>query len=426
MHLHDPTADFIPSVQKRIYLGRNLIFLEFCVVLIFMALHFILSLNVSLYIYAGFLSITLIQFTLYHFRYYAATSFFSLISFNLAIFVVASSESHNTGLYLHFVSAGTAALAVFGYQKWIKGLFFTGLSLGLFLVLHLTDISILPYRVFTPTQERLFLVINACTMAFASVSCILLLLKINSNSEKSLLQNQLIIKQQYNELKKTNSELDRFVYSASHDLRAPLSSISGLVQLVLNSNMDSHEAYMHMIQNRVEAMDKFIGEIIDYSRNARVEVEHKPIQLKSLVCEVWETLNYFQGSDQVQFVVDMDHELTLISDPYRLKVILNNLLANSIKYADHKKDSFVKVTSQRINGVVDICIEDNGIGIHPEHHSRVFDMFYRATESSKGSGLGLFIVLEAINKMNGSIRMNSELGKGTAFTISLPSAVPTN
>lgn len=423
MLLEDP-AIYTPYTQKRIDLGRNLIALEFAVELIYILLHFLLSLNVSLYIYGGFLLITLIQFILFRFRYYAAMSFFSLLAFNLAVFAMASSESPNTGLYLHFVSTGTAAMAIYGYEEWKKALCFTGLSLGLFLTLHFTDITLLPPRVFTPSQEKLFFAINSCTTAVASVTCILLVLKVNFDSEKSLLQNQLIIERQYEELRKTNAELDRFVYSASHDLRAPLSSISGLIKLV-HVDKNSNEEYMRLIQNRVEAMDKFIGEIINFSRNARVEVERKPIRLKSMVDEIWEALNYFQGSERVKLVADFDPNLTLFSDSYRLKVILNNLLTNSIKYADCRKDSFVRISTNRIDNQIDICVEDNGIGIHPQYHSRVFDMFYRATESSDGSGLGLYIAQEAVRKLNGAIEMHSEPGIGTRFKISIPIAVPT-
>jgi signal transduction histidine kinase len=102
-------------------------------------------------------------------------------------------------------------------------------------------------------------------------------------------------------------------------------------------------------------------------------------------------------------------------------VILDNLISNSIKYYDkNKTDSFINISATENEGFINLTVEDNGIGISEEHHNRIFDMFYRATNHVKGTGLGLSIVKAALEKMGGSISLASEYGKGCKFTIKFP------
>ena len=105
----------------------------------------------------------------------------------------------------------------------------------------------------------------------------------------------------------------------------------------------------------------------------------------------------------------------------RIKVILSNLVSNAIKYQDKKKEErYSKVAIRNNNGNAHIIIEDNGIGISEKDTEKIFEMFYRATSLSKGSGLGLYIVKETIDKLNGSIEITSELNKGSLFSVHIP------
>jgi len=225
-------------------------------------------------------------------------------------------------------------------------------------------------------------------------------------------------------LAKTNTELDQFVYRTSHDLRSPLSSIMGLVEVARKA--ERHEDVMHfleLINNRAKAQDVLISEIIDYSRNARTDIRRDPVPLRQLVQEIFDLQRFNDGMDAVLLMNNVEAACCVQTDPARMKSILSNLVNNAIKYRDESKPQmFVKVNAQSTQQGLRISVADNGTGIQPEHKDKVFDMFYRATDRSKGSGLGLFIVREMVDKLNGSISLETDYTKGSTFVIDLPGA----
>lgn len=223
------------------------------------------------------------------------------------------------------------------------------------------------------------------------------------------------------QLAKINEELDRFVYSASHDMRAPLSSLLGLIYLSERStDVKEIQTYMQMMKERINTMEGFIREITDYSRNARVELTIEEIALASLVGELAQNLAHSVGKP-VRVENKIDGSLVLRTDRSRLKVIINNLISNAYKYHNlEQNDPRIIISCELNNGHANISIEDNGQGISPEHHERIFDMFFRASENSEGSGLGLYIVKETLQKLGGAIRVESSPGKGSTFTFTVP------
>ncbi|MCF6351753.1 MAG: ATP-binding protein [Cyclobacteriaceae bacterium] len=224
-------------------------------------------------------------------------------------------------------------------------------------------------------------------------------------------------------IKKINAELDQFVYSVSHDLRAPLASMLGLVNLSkLGSNLEDLKDYMLKIGQSVEKLDGFIKDILDYSRNSRTEIEAKPIVLKDLFMEIIDNIKSINNPD-IELDFYSDEPYVYNGDARRIRIIFNNIISNTIKYADYeKKQRFLKV---RIKSSVKegiIIVEDNGIGIEKASINKIFNMFYRGTDKSDGSGIGLYIVKEIIQKLNGSINIESEKGVGTKITIQIPHA----
>lgn len=225
-------------------------------------------------------------------------------------------------------------------------------------------------------------------------------------------------------LQKTNSELDRFVYSTSHDLRAPLTSVLGLIRII-EMHMPKTETKQHdrirMMKESVRKLDDFIAEILDYSRNARSEVALEPVNLESVIQNVRDNLNFMEGSKNCDFILKNEVVDDFISDTRRIKVILSNLVSNAIKYQDSKKDQcVVQISLKKSDGHVVLDIVDNGIGISDENQTKIFEMFYRATSIASGSGLGLYIVKETVDKLGGNISVQSQLGSGSTFTIKLP------
>lgn len=239
-------------------------------------------------------------------------------------------------------------------------------------------------------------------------------------NDRKKAEHEIIVKN--NELAKTNEELDRFVYSASHDMRAPLSSLLGLIHLSEKTNqLDELRLYTSMMKDRIQVMEGFIKEVTDYSRNSRLDLALTEISLPALVHEVVDNLSYSRINTKMKVAVDIESELLITTDPSRVKVILNNLVSNAYKY--HREDiddPFIRITAHQNADKVLISIEDNGRGISREHHHRIFDMFYRASENSEGSGLGLYIVKETLDKLGGDISVHSEAGKGSTFTFALP------
>lgn len=231
-----------------------------------------------------------------------------------------------------------------------------------------------------------------------------------------------LLKRQNEELIKINSELDRFVYSASHDLRAPLMSVKGLLNMIkVDPDKQNADHYLALMERSVEKLDNFISDIINYSRNSRMDIMPKEIDFHSLLEESIDSLKFMEGAEDVRSIKVISIEKPFYSDYSRLLIIFNNIISNAVRYRDvWKKDSFLKIEIKALEDKAYISFSDNGVGISEEYVDKVFKMFFRASADSKGSGLGLYIVKSAIEKLNGVIAVDSKLGEGTTFTIEIP------
>lgn len=229
------------------------------------------------------------------------------------------------------------------------------------------------------------------------------------------------LKRMGEELTIRNAELDNFVYKVSHDLRAPLSSILGLVNLSkMPGNTDSPYEYLNLIGDKVNRLDYFINDVLSHSKNLKMEVSVEKVDLKKILLRTLEDLNYLEGASEVQVLIDA-HEAEILSDPWRISEIFRNLVSNAIKYRQLQGNEPKVTITIRVDATkATVIFTDNGIGIAPENMAKIFEMFYRATEQSDGSGIGLYIVKNAVEKLNGRISVDSIAGKGTTFTIELP------
>ncbi len=236
-------------------------------------------------------------------------------------------------------------------------------------------------------------------------------------------QIEAAIKQKNEELLKINAELDSFVYSASHDLRAPIASLLGLVEVArLEKDNASLEHLLDMQKRSLLKLDNFIHDIVSYSRNNRLDVQVEPVDFITLIEGIFEQLYFMDHLGQLDCRIIISPNLNFFSDSKRIAVILNNLISNAIKYADISKlDPFVEVRVEKSPEGVIICVHDNGDGIEAEYLPRIFDMFYRATQKSTGSGIGLYIVHEITNKMKGTLKVESTRRVGSKFFVNLPS-----
>jgi PAS domain S-box-containing protein len=226
------------------------------------------------------------------------------------------------------------------------------------------------------------------------------------------------------ELKVRNTELDNFVYKVSHDLRAPLSSILGLVNLAkLPGNTDNPMDYIEIIGSKVEHLDHFIGDVLSHSKNLKIDLTVAKVDFNLIIDQTFNDLNYLEGAKGISRMVKVEG-IDFYSDPWRIAEILRNLISNAIKY--RKLDQVaseigIKISVDHLRA--EIAFADNGIGIEEKNLAKVFEMFYRATEQSDGSGIGLYIVKNAIDKLGGQISVASRLGQGTRFSIILPNRI---
>ena len=230
-----------------------------------------------------------------------------------------------------------------------------------------------------------------------------------------------LMKSQNDELTKINSELDRFVYSASHDLRAPLMSVKGLLNMISMDPDKNHlPQYLELMDQSINKLDHFISDIIHYSRNARMEVKLKEIDFNALVDESFESLKFMEGASSVSITRDVSVIVPFQSDASRLIIIFNNIIANAVRYRDPRKESRLHISISSSAEFAILRFTDNGIGVPEEHLDNIFRMFFRASADSKGSGLGLYIVKGVVEKLMGTIEIESTVGLGTTFIVTLP------
>jgi signal transduction histidine kinase len=234
------------------------------------------------------------------------------------------------------------------------------------------------------------------------------------------------MRKQYEELMKINKELDSFVYSVSHNLRAPLRSVLGLINLARMEDEkkgNTFKDYFNMMETSMHKLDETLKEILDYSRNSRQELCIEKIDIQQLLDDNLEKMQFMPGSSSIDKQISIREDAPLYSDKYRISVIFNNLISNAIKYYDPVKEHptlniTIEVTKERAR----LEFQDNGIGIDKEYQDKIFNMFFRATQLSEGAGLGLYIVQEAVEKLKGTIVIDSELRRGTTFTIDIPNS----
>ena len=241
-----------------------------------------------------------------------------------------------------------------------------------------------------------------------------------AEEERAKLGAELV--QRNEDLSKLNAELDRFVYSASHDLRAPIASLLGLIEVVrLEKNMDNMSRLLDMQKKSLQRLDHFIKDIVDHSRNTRLQVDSEAVNFKEIIEGSFEHLQFMENASRIKHSISIDQKGVFFTSLSRLEIVLNNLISNAMKYADlRKSESTIEVRVKANETSAEIRVIDNGEGIPTDAKPKIFEMFYRASANGMGSGLGLYIVKEAIQKLKGSIAVHSEYGKGTEFVVEIP------
>lgn len=362
--------------------------------------------------YMAVAMLSLVTIILNRFQKYLLATVLFLLSINFFVFYFSLTDPAGSGVFLLFVVCSLMAFALLGLKHKFLAFGFIMLSLTLFLIAYWGDLNIVDERQYSRGYLRFSYTMNFLVTLICCISIMYFLMDLHYHSQKSVLAKN-------EQLQKANAELDRFVYSASHDLRAPLSSLLGLIEVAKLDRADI-DRYLVMMKTKINDMEDFIKDIISYSRNARMEVRRVPVDLRKIVSEVTETLTFSVGNPDVTVENRVPEGFVINTDVTRMKIVLSNLIDNALKYRDERKtQQFVSIHATERGGVKVITVRDNGVGIDQMYLDKIFQMFFRASESSKGSGLGLYIVKETLSKINGNIEVESYLGAGTTFHVEL-------
>lgn len=224
------------------------------------------------------------------------------------------------------------------------------------------------------------------------------------------------------ELENKIKELNFYIYRITHDLRGPISSTQGLIYLAKREAKEEPLIkYINKIEESNKKIDSILLNLIEVIRTLKgTAITKELINFESIINEILLGVEHNPKRKGITINVDIKLFYDFYSDTKLINSILLNLIHNAINYHDKSTDAFIFIEIKSQLEVLKIIVKDNGSGIAEDIKSKVFDMFYRGNENSKGSGLGLYIVKSAVEKLGGKIELQSNLGTGTTFSIDLP------
>jgi len=227
------------------------------------------------------------------------------------------------------------------------------------------------------------------------------------------------VKERTKELEFKNQQLDAFVYKASHDIKGPLKSIIGLAKLGLVDVKDEHaQEYFHHIEKSSQRLDHLVEDLLEVAKIKNTLTQETVIDFEKIINEVKESFINIPNFSDFYIDVSIKQDRDFYSDEKMIYSIFQNLVENAFNYRDtNKKKSIlmIRIEVDKQKSVIEFV--DNGIGINKDLKDKVFDMFFRASDISGGTGLGLYLVKMAVNKIGGRIQVETEVNKGTSFTI---------
>jgi signal transduction histidine kinase len=230
------------------------------------------------------------------------------------------------------------------------------------------------------------------------------------------------VKKTEHDLRLKNEELNSFIYRVSHDIKGPLSSILGLIYLAKSEAEDvaAVNDYIKLIEQSANRLDNIIADFLELGRLTQSQVRTSSVQIDTLIQEIIKSNQFSPEYAKVQFKIRTDAPGTVKTKVILLKAILQNLIENAVRYRKTNTEAVIQIDVNYVDKDVVIKVSDNGIGMDKNVIEHIFKMFYRGNETSKGSGLGLYIVKTSIDALKGSIDVKSKPGQGSTFTITIP------
>ncbi|MGI4898379.1 MAG: hybrid sensor histidine kinase/response regulator [Janthinobacterium lividum] len=224
------------------------------------------------------------------------------------------------------------------------------------------------------------------------------------------------------ELQKAYGELEKFAYSVTHDIRGPLLSILGAVDVAQYiDDIEEIKEMLRLMEKSVKKLDTFVLNIHDYYSVKQGELQIEEVDFHEVVNDEVENYKINTKMKNINFVTHVEQNETFRTDRMSLNIILNNLLSNAFKYQQkNNTNKWVELAIEVKKGIASLQIKDNGIGILEKHVDDIFNMFFRATAEEVGSGIGLYNVKDAVKKLGGEIKVTSVFNEGTTFLITIP------
>jgi signal transduction histidine kinase len=224
------------------------------------------------------------------------------------------------------------------------------------------------------------------------------------------------------ELRQSNEQLETFIYRASHDIKGPLRSIIGLTLVGQKDVTDETSlVYFGHILKSTQKLDKLLADLLELTKVKEAKVSKEKINFREMINEALAKFEHMEGYDKLNITVMVKEDAEFYSDKKLLNSIIQNLIENPIKYQDPRKENcYLDISVTIEEKRVELKFSDNGIGIPYEIQNRVFEMFFKSSERSGDTGLGLYIVKTSVEKLNGHIILDSKPGIGSAFTITFP------
>lgn len=219
-----------------------------------------------------------------------------------------------------------------------------------------------------------------------------------------------------------NRELNTFIYKSSHDLRSPIATLLGLIKFAQNETCDEQLlTYLKMMEESSERLDQILKTLMDMISFKQVEAKFEEVNFNQLFHRVLRELRDRIDKNELELKLNLDNKVCLRTDHKMLGHILLQIVENAIKFRDRQKGKLLlEVSLSHTTQKHLIEIKDNGLGISKKYLDRIFDMFFRANETYSGSGLGLYIAKNLIEKLSGRLYIQTEQGKGTVVTVELP------
>ncbi len=226
-----------------------------------------------------------------------------------------------------------------------------------------------------------------------------------------------------NSLQEKNKEVETFVYRVSHDLKGPLASVRGLLELVEREGDDLNvlKHYMQLIKKSTQKLETTLNGLLEIGLSGNRKTSQNTFPVRECIDDVLRSFEGYPGIKDVIMLVSVNQDLQIHTEEKTFRSILQNLIENSIKYRKIKADdSVVKISARIYKEGIKVKVKDNGQGMDKDILHKAFDMFFRGNHSAEGSGLGLFIVKSNVQRLGGELKVNSRVAHGTETCIYLP------